>query len=822
MVFVLAPPRSGSTLLRVMLGGHPRLFAPPELELLSYEDLTQRKAALGERSSSWVLEGFTRAIMALMDCHADEAERTIRDWESRRLSTIECYGIVQDWLGSRTLVDKTASYSLNLSTLNRAEAAFHRPLYIHLLRHPRAVVHSFEKVGLDQIVLADQQHDFPVRELGESMWLNSHQNILEFLGSVPTDRQHRVTFEELVNRPQSTLEGLCRFLGMPFHPGMLQPYEDPETLMTDGIRPGSRMVGDPRFLAKDEIDPQAADRWRLESRDGSLGDISWRLAESLGYQRTGRSPEQGQASSAHGSAPKRSEPQGSGAKPCSRTEKEVAGIWAEVLGLEEVGVDDDFFELGGSSLRAARVMRRLNSRFAVDLPVRTLFERPTVAGLALSIPRAGDQAQAFPLSPGQRDVWFGEQRRPGLYPGTLALRLKGPLDVAALASSLEEICARHEPLRTTFGTRGGDPVQTVGPPYAVSPPQSDLRALAPASRETEAARLLAGEIERPFDLAGDPMLRTRLLRLDDDEHLLLLVIHHIACDAWSLDVLLRELELLYGAARSGRQADVPEPPIQYADYVAWQRERRQDGTLRASAEYWRGRLAQPPKALDLSPYRPHRPVRTSGGAWRQLRMPSSLSRSLDALGRRHHITLFVTLLSAWATLLHRYSGQDDILILTPFANRQRVELEGLVGFFANNLALRAEFGGDPSFREVLERTRRTVVEALSHGEVPFGELPEDARSAVTAGFFLPPRSTPRLDGLDVARIEMDHGARVLPLGLFIIRQDHGLTARLNYARSELAGATAAGMLDNYIRLLQRVLVDPERPVSMCLTYTETC
>lgn len=216
------------------------------------------------------------------------------------------------------------------------------------------------------------------------------------------------------------------------------------------------------------------------------------------------------------------------------------------------------------------------------------------------------------------------------------------------------------------------------------------------------------------------MLRAMLLRLDDEEHLLLLVIHHIACDAWSLDVLLNELAMLYGQIRSGQRANLPELPVQYADYAIWQRERLWDGTVGASVEYWKKKLARPPEALDLYRDRPRPPLRTSGGAWEELRMPASLPGELHALGRRHDVTLFMTLLSAWVTLLHRRYGQDDILILTPFANRQRVEVEGLIGLFANGLILRQDLAGDPSFAELLRCVRETAVDAL---RAPFRGAP---------------------------------------------------------------------------------------------------
>jgi hypothetical protein len=435
-----------------------------------------------------------------------------------------------------------------------------------------------------------------------------------------------------------------------------------------------------------------------------------------------------------------------------------------------------------------------------------------------ALPRHSESGQpvVFPLSPAQSPLWLREQHRPGSsYPGTPTLRLRGPLDVAALEASLGEICARHETLRTTFDTRDGEPVQIVGPPRPVSLTRVDLRELPPPAREEEAGRLLAREAKRPFDLSLGPMLRATLLRLDEEEHVLLLVVHHIVCDGWSLDVLFRELEALYRALRSGERANLPELPVQYADYAVWQRQRLQDGALRKSTEYWKKQLADTPKkGLDIPTDRPRQSVRTSGGAWQELRMPASLLRELHALCRRQNVTLFVAVLAGWATLLHRYSGQDDILIASPVANRNRVEVEGVIGPFANNLVLRHDLAGDPSFAELLGRVRETTVDAFSHGELPFREIIKESRSKPRVVFQLQRLGyIPKLDGLQVERILIDHDARLRSLGLLMFEGDEGLTARLNYDPDLFEAATAARMLGDLRTLLESVVADPEQHVS---------
>jgi len=282
-IFVLAPPRSGSTLLRVMLAGHPLLFAPPELELLSFNTLAERKAAFSGRNSFW-LEGVIRAIMGIKSCDAEQAKSLMEDCEHQQLTTQQFYQLMQEWIGEKCLVDKTPSYALDAEILKRAETDFENAFYIHLLRHPYGMIRSFEKAKLDQVFFR-YEHRFPIRELAELIWLVSHQNILEFLTCVPHHRQYRVKFEDLVNQPQTMMEGLCQRFGLAFHPDMVKPYKDKENRMTDGIYTVSRMLGDVKFHEYTDIDPNVAERWKTEFSDDFLGDMTWQVAERLGYEK---------------------------------------------------------------------------------------------------------------------------------------------------------------------------------------------------------------------------------------------------------------------------------------------------------------------------------------------------------------------------------------------------------------------------------------------------------------------------------------------------------------------------------------------------------
>jgi amino acid adenylation domain-containing protein len=282
-IFILSPPRSGSTLLRVMLAGHPSLFAPPELELLSFNTLTERRAELTGKYSFW-LEGTIRALMDIKGCGMEEARDVMEECEEKNLSVPEFYGLLQSWIGNRRLVDKTPSYALDQQVLQRAERNFENALYVHLLRHPYGMIRSFEEAKLEQVFFR-YEHSFTRRELAELIWLISQQNILEFLKEVPAERQHQLRFEELVNSPREVLERLCAFLGLEFQPEMVEPYKNKEQRMTDGIHPLSRMLGDVKFHQHSAIDARVAERWKEQAADDPLAAATWETAETLGYRR---------------------------------------------------------------------------------------------------------------------------------------------------------------------------------------------------------------------------------------------------------------------------------------------------------------------------------------------------------------------------------------------------------------------------------------------------------------------------------------------------------------------------------------------------------
>ncbi|MFL5537410.1 MAG: amino acid adenylation domain-containing protein, partial [Longimicrobiaceae bacterium] len=406
--------------------------------------------------------------------------------------------------------------------------------------------------------------------------------------------------------------------------------------------------------------------------------------------------------------------------PRTPVEEVLAGIWAEVLRLERVGVEESFFELGGHSLLATRVVSRIREVFAIELPLRALFEGPTVAEMARAVEEMRraelpvlppvvpvERTEALPLSFAQERLWFIDRLEPGsaAYNVPGAWRLGGALDEAALERSLGEIVRRHEALRTTFGEVDGSPVQVIAPFGGFVVPVEDLSGLGEADREAALGRRAGEEALQPFDLAAGPLFRAALLRLGEEDHVLLLSMHHVVSDGWSMGVLFRELSALYAAYREGRESPLPELPVQYADYAVWQREQLEGEALDRQLAYWRERLAGAPELLELPTDRPRPPVLTYRGARVSTEFSLEVLERLRALGRQEGATLYMVLLGAFQVLLGKYAGSEDVVVGTPLAGRTRREVEELIGFFVNTLVLRTDLRVDPGFLEVLGRVR---------------------------------------------------------------------------------------------------------------------
>jgi amino acid adenylation domain-containing protein len=539
------------------------------------------------------------------------------------------------------------------------------------------------------------------------------------------------------------------------------------------------------------------------------------------------------------------------AAPRTPAEELLAGIWCDLLGIERAGVEDSFFELGGHSLLGMRVVSRVRDAFGVELPLRALFEAPTLGGLAArieaerggaavpAIPRISRTAD-LPLSFAQERLWFLEQLEPGrpTYNLPLALRLEGPLDVAALAAAFRGIVQRHEALRTTFPVSGdggdGRPVQRIASDSEVKIPLPvvDLGGL--PLQETELQRLAAAEAARPFDLVAGPVLRAFLVRLGEREHACLATLHHIAGDGWSLGVLVRDMAALYAGE------PLPVLPVQYADFSVWQRGWLSGETLDAQLAWWREALEGAPTVLDLPSDRPRPPVRTSRGGEVSLDLPG-LGGALRALARREGVTLFMTLLAVFQALLHRVTHQDDLLVGTPIAGRTRTEVEGLIGFFVNSLVLRGRISpGSPrlAFRELLAQARGAALGAFAHQDLPFEKLVEELGVErdlshhplfqVVLALQNAPAEPPRLPGLTLSTLGVAGITAKFDLTLALIEaEEDGLAASLESSADLFDETTARRLLGGFRTLLEGVAADPGadpgRPLSdlPLLTAAET-
>ncbi len=524
--------------------------------------------------------------------------------------------------------------------------------------------------------------------------------------------------------------------------------------------------------------------------------------------------------------------------PRTALEATLAAVWSEVLRRDQVGIHDNFFELGGHSLLAARVVSRLRQALDQDIPLRYLFEAPTVARLAERI--AGVDApgrqlppiepvgrdETLPLAFAQQSLWFLEQVAPGLptFNVTAAVRFQGPLDLAALRHGLDEIVRRHESLRTTFATHEGRPVQVISPARPLALPVIDLRDRPSEARASEAERLTSEEARRPFDLARGPLVRAVLFSLDDEDHALQLTIHHIITDGWSLWVAARELLALYEAFRQGQPSPLAALPIQYADYAHWQRRVLSGEVLERQLAYWTRQLAGI-APLELPTDHPRPPVRSARGASLPFALPKELSDALAALALREGVTPFMTLLAAFLTVLHRYSGRSDLTVGTPVANRNATETEGLIGYFVNLLALRVDLSGDPEFRALLARVRSVALTAFEHQEVPFELVVESLqpqRDLSSTPLFQVlfvlqntqlPETGPQDPALSAFNLNAGTGTAKFDLTMTLAETEQGLSGSLEFSTDLFVEETIARFLGHFQTLLEGIVSAPDARLS---------
>ena len=530
--------------------------------------------------------------------------------------------------------------------------------------------------------------------------------------------------------------------------------------------------------------------------------------------------------------------------PRTPAERTLASIWGEVLNRKDIGIHDDFFENGGHSLLAMRVVARIRKAFAVELALRTVFDNPTISDLAKQIEKAvaifpeidrqAADSQPLPmptatgrdlveLSLAQRGLWFLAQTEATskVYDIPLDVRLKGPLDRVALRRALDRLVWRHAPLRTTFQVVDGEPVQRIADAESgFALVEHDVRAHADV--EGELRRLVETEASTAFDLERGPLIRGRLVVLAKDEHALLITIHHLVSDGWSMGTLVAELNKLYGSFRRGESDSLPALPVQYADYAIWQRDWLKGGVAKRQAAYWKANLNGAPALLALPTDRPRPPQQDFAGASFEMALDQNLTRRLKVLSQRHGVTLYTTLLAGWAALLARLSGQHDVVIGSPSANRARIEIEPLIGFFVNTLAMRIDLSEAPTTAELLERVKAQVLAAQDNQDIPFEQVVEALQPPrhpafsplfqVLFAWHNTAHSQFDLPGLEASPIARPHLTARVDLTLSLEEAGDQIAGSLEYATALFDRETIARYLNYWRRLLDAMATDASEPI----------
>ncbi|MDP6151442.1 MAG: amino acid adenylation domain-containing protein [Gammaproteobacteria bacterium] len=524
--------------------------------------------------------------------------------------------------------------------------------------------------------------------------------------------------------------------------------------------------------------------------------------------------------------------------PRTETEEQLVTIWSDVLGVKQIGMHDDFFALGGHSLLATQLISRIRDSLNTELPLLALFNHPTVAGLAVEITgdeaavasaviQRGERGDAIPLSFAQQRLWFLDQLEgvSSTYNVPLALALEGTLNIDALQATVDKLVARHESLRTGFATTQGVAVQLISDSLHVPVDVVDLK----DASKTEVQARLEELAQTPFDLSRDALLRVHVLQSGQNRQVLLLVMHHIVSDGWSLGILARELAALYAEHCGAIAAELADLPIQYADFAIWQRGWLAGEELRRQLGYWEEQLDDAPGLLQLPTDRPRQSVQTFNGAHINLTLSHELGDAIRELAGAEDVTLFMTLLAAFNTLLARYTGTDDIVVGTPIAGRNRTEIEGLVGFFVNTLAMRTDMSGDPDFIEVLRRVKKTALGAYAHQEIPFEKLVEELQPDRDTShpplfqvlFVLQENLSDQIGfhELEVTPLDFELGSSKFDLSLFMVEFPEGLTASIEYNTDLFESTTIERLLQHFETLLRAIIADPARPITQLRLLT---
>jgi len=527
--------------------------------------------------------------------------------------------------------------------------------------------------------------------------------------------------------------------------------------------------------------------------------------------------------------------------PQGEIETTLAAIWAEVLKIDQVGRYDNFFNLGGHSLLAVRMATRLRQELSLEVDLRDLFAHPTLADLARTLESAAhtelppiapvDRNGQLPLSFAQQRLWFLDQLEPGssAYNMPFGLRLKGELKRKALEKGLNQLVKRHEALRTSFGMRDGNPVQVIVAELELNIEEIDLRGVAEGRLESEVVKYAKAEAAQSFDLVRGPLLRVKLLQLGEQEHVLLLTMHHIVTDGWSMGVVVREIAKLYEAQLKNEEGGLPELAVQYADYAVWQRARLQGEVMEQQIDYWRKQLAGVP-VLDVPTDYVRGAVESQAGATIEWSLPEEMGRQLKELSRKEGVTLFMALLAGFQLLLSRYTGQQDIAVGSPIAGRTRTDTDNLIGFFVNTLVLRSRMSGTMSFRALLAQVREKTLEAYEHQEVPFEKLVEELRPErdlsrpplfqVMFSFLNMPFNELELPGLKISGLSVPMVMEKFEMSLFAGEQQGRVQGSLSYRTNLFAESSMRRLLGHFENLLREVVSAPQRAIGELVLLSE--
>jgi amino acid adenylation domain-containing protein len=532
--------------------------------------------------------------------------------------------------------------------------------------------------------------------------------------------------------------------------------------------------------------------------------------------------------------------------PRTPTEELVASIWAKVLGVEQVGINDNFFELGGHSILAIQLLSLVSDAYGVDIPLSKLFEAPTVAEFISFLQQANIQTnttaiapisrtenKVFPLSFAQQRLWFLNQLQPNnaSYNIPFGLNFSGQLNIAALESSLQLLINRHESLRTNFSVVNGEPVQAIATTRDFTLPVIDLRPLSASERELEYQKIADRAAMYVFNLAQEPLLRTQLVQLTATESVLLLTIHHIIFDGWSVNIFLKELSTVYSALVEDRAPTLPEIPLQYVDFAVWQQQCLQREALESQLAYWQQKLALMPALLELPSDRPRPAVQSFRGATQVFTIQQDISEALVSLSQQQGVTLFILLLTAFKILLYRYTNQSDIVVGTPVANRQHSQIQEMIGFFVNTLVLRTDLSNNPSFLELLKQVRVVALEAYDRQNLPFEKLVEALQPERNLSYaplaqvcftLYEPIPTLTLKGLTIntSEVGVNHTAK-FDLSLLLQKTEQGLTGVFEYNTDLFDDGRIAQMVGHFQTLLEAIVANPRQSISQLPLLTAT-